>query len=432
MTSTRHKAYQSKENIPSLQSSRSNLSNYSLPTHPPPPPPRRRLSSAGYIHEQYSPTSRRKSSVHQKGLNADRLSNRSAKNSSFYGSSQILSTSLVNPNSFRSASPDPSTASKKVQFLNQANLLSRLKPDKDKSTLNTLFRKFRNTDQKTTDGNFPNSNTKTPLLDHLDLETHSVPVSHHLNEHHFDHPRAELDSLQNINLRRSKFLERYKKDTESLNQVEVPNESNLGFENSNEVVLRTGNIRNTNDLFKQRTDVGSSYDYKPVAKDKNTNNSFVHARILTKDSGDKQTPKSTFGAGEGAARSLNTKENRKTKYSPPPDLASSGIADSATKTNLSTNKNTDSGKSVSKASYLQFVFNMFGSGIKLKERFVIGASIVAVLFTLLLVMDLQLDLGMSGHHLVPSHGRVRYVHDEDGPGAAYNSFKKRFLQKTHR
>ncbi|KAF2882537.1 hypothetical protein ILUMI_23636 [Ignelater luminosus] len=74
---------------------------------------------------------------------------------------------------------------------------------------------------------------------------------------------------------------------------------------------------------------------------------------------------------------------------------------------------------------------MFGGGLKLKERLVVGVSIAAVLFTLLLVVDLQMDLGMSGHHLVPSHGRVRYVNDQDGPGAAYNSFKKRFLQKTH-
>lgn len=75
---------------------------------------------------------------------------------------------------------------------------------------------------------------------------------------------------------------------------------------------------------------------------------------------------------------------------------------------------------------------MFKGGLKLKERFVVGASVAAVLFTLLLVVDLQMDLGMSGTHVVPSHGRVKYVSQEDGPGSAYNSFRKRFLQKTHR
>ncbi|XP_008197278.2 extracellular serine/threonine protein CG31145 isoform X2 [Tribolium castaneum] len=73
---------------------------------------------------------------------------------------------------------------------------------------------------------------------------------------------------------------------------------------------------------------------------------------------------------------------------------------------------------------------MFRGGMKLKERFILGVSVAAVLFTFLLVVDIQMDLGMSGHHLVPSHGRVKYV-QEDAAGSAYNSFRKRFLQKTH-
>lgn len=69
--------------------------------------------------------------------------------------------------------------------------------------------------------------------------------------------------------------------------------------------------------------------------------------------------------------------------------------------------------------------------MKLKERLVLGLSASAVLFTLLLVMDLQLDWGMSGHHLMGSHGRVKMGHDGDGPGSAYNSFRKRFLQRSN-
>jgi len=46
--------------------------------------------------------------------------------------------------------------------------------------------------------------------------------------------------------------------------------------------------------------------------------------------------------------------------------------------------------------------------MKLRERLVIGASISLVLFTLALVVDLQLDLGMSGQHLAPSHGRIKF------------------------
>lgn len=70
--------------------------------------------------------------------------------------------------------------------------------------------------------------------------------------------------------------------------------------------------------------------------------------------------------------------------------------------------------------------------MKLKERLVLGFSITAVLFTLILVVDLQMDLGMSGHHLVPSHGRVKFGNGGvDGPGSAYNSFRKRFLQRSN-
>jgi hypothetical protein len=70
--------------------------------------------------------------------------------------------------------------------------------------------------------------------------------------------------------------------------------------------------------------------------------------------------------------------------------------------------------------------------MKLKERLVLGFSITAVLFTLVVVVDLQMDLGMSGHHLVPSHGRVKFGDGGvDGPGSAYNSFRKRFLQRSN-
>ncbi|XP_045476439.1 extracellular serine/threonine protein CG31145 [Harmonia axyridis] len=74
---------------------------------------------------------------------------------------------------------------------------------------------------------------------------------------------------------------------------------------------------------------------------------------------------------------------------------------------------------------------MLRVGLKLKERFVLGLSVVAVLFTLLLVIDIQMDYGYAGNYVVPSHGRVRYANREDGPEAAYNSFRKRFLQKTN-
>lgn len=70
--------------------------------------------------------------------------------------------------------------------------------------------------------------------------------------------------------------------------------------------------------------------------------------------------------------------------------------------------------------------------MKLRERLVIGVVVFVVLFTLMLVIDLQLDLGMAGQHLAPSHGRIRYGDGGlDSPGSAYNSFRKRFLQRTN-
>ncbi|XP_026686416.1 uncharacterized protein LOC103518968 [Diaphorina citri] len=69
--------------------------------------------------------------------------------------------------------------------------------------------------------------------------------------------------------------------------------------------------------------------------------------------------------------------------------------------------------------------------MKLRERIVLGISISAVLFTLLLVMDLQMDTGYSGQHLVyPSHGRVKFGGGENIRNA-YDSFQKRFLQKAN-
>ncbi|XP_068084523.1 extracellular serine/threonine protein CG31145 isoform X3 [Anabrus simplex] len=66
--------------------------------------------------------------------------------------------------------------------------------------------------------------------------------------------------------------------------------------------------------------------------------------------------------------------------------------------------------------------------MKLKERIVLGVSVSAVLFTLLLVVDLQLDLGMSGHHLVPSHAKIKLTGQQD---AHFNIFRARILQRTY-
>ncbi|XP_049868694.1 extracellular serine/threonine protein CG31145 isoform X2 [Pectinophora gossypiella] len=68
--------------------------------------------------------------------------------------------------------------------------------------------------------------------------------------------------------------------------------------------------------------------------------------------------------------------------------------------------------------------------MKLKERLALAISAFLVLFTLMLVVDLQMDYGISGHR-VPLHGRVRMADDNDKGRSAYIEFRKRFLQKSN-
>ncbi|XP_031778010.1 extracellular serine/threonine protein CG31145 isoform X2 [Nasonia vitripennis] len=70
--------------------------------------------------------------------------------------------------------------------------------------------------------------------------------------------------------------------------------------------------------------------------------------------------------------------------------------------------------------------------VRLREKLIIGLAALAILFTILLVMDLQLDLGYSGHHLLPSHGRVKMSEDPERD-TVYNNFRKNttLLDKFH-
>ncbi|CAG5050019.1 unnamed protein product [Parnassius apollo] len=68
--------------------------------------------------------------------------------------------------------------------------------------------------------------------------------------------------------------------------------------------------------------------------------------------------------------------------------------------------------------------------MKLKERLALALSAFLVLFTLMLVVDIQMDYGISGHR-VPLHGRVKIGDDVDKGRSAYIEFRKRFLQKSN-
>ncbi|KAL0841407.1 hypothetical protein ABMA28_015099 [Loxostege sticticalis] len=68
--------------------------------------------------------------------------------------------------------------------------------------------------------------------------------------------------------------------------------------------------------------------------------------------------------------------------------------------------------------------------MKLKERLALAVSAFLVLFTLMLIVDLQMDYGIAGHR-TPLHGRVKIGDDEDKGRSAYIEFRKRFLQKSN-
>ncbi|KAG5862704.1 hypothetical protein JTB14_004566 [Gonioctena quinquepunctata] len=151
---------------------------------------------------------------------------------------------------------------------------------------------------------------------------------------------------------------------------------------------------------------------------------------------------------------INSESNRvKIKYSPPPGDSTKTIPteeveicdhhNSSVHSKCSSAKCVESTKVISaevasnisanKAAKIgnSEVPNMFRGGLKLKERVVVGLSVAAVIFTLMLLVDIQMDLGISGTHLVPSHGKIKYAVKEDGPESTYNRFRNRLLQKTH-
>ncbi|XP_020284605.1 extracellular serine/threonine protein CG31145 [Pseudomyrmex gracilis] len=83
-----------------------------------------------------------------------------------------------------------------------------------------------------------------------------------------------------------------------------------------------------------------------------------------------------------------------------------------------------------KRSHKSFKMKLIVKLIRIRDKVVLGLSAFAILFTLLLVMDLQMDLGYSGHHLTPSHARVR-VGDPPDADTVYNNFRRKFLQRAN-
>lgn len=65
--------------------------------------------------------------------------------------------------------------------------------------------------------------------------------------------------------------------------------------------------------------------------------------------------------------------------------------------------------------------------MRFREKLLLLFSAIAIIFTLLVVLDLQMDLGYSGHHLVSTHGKV---HMGDGLNKnGFYGFRRKFLQR---
>ncbi|GLV34443.1 uncharacterized protein CBL_09691 [Carabus blaptoides fortunei] len=153
--------------------------------------------------------------------------------------------------------------------------------------------------------------------------------------------------------------------------------------------------------------------------------------------GEEHTPSSSL-VGRRLLPSC-TPVKKKLKHSPPPEnvaLVSSsehGIvnADRSVPNGRYHSSNFASSSGRGKCRTGRLCITMLRGGMKLKERLLVGVSVATVLFTLLLVVDLQMDTGMVGHRFMPTHARVKFGGGPDPPGAAYNSFRNRLLQKTH-
>ncbi|XP_036139394.1 uncharacterized protein LOC105833721 isoform X1 [Monomorium pharaonis] len=85
-------------------------------------------------------------------------------------------------------------------------------------------------------------------------------------------------------------------------------------------------------------------------------------------------------------------------------------------------------RSIGKRLYKNFTMRLNVKFIRIRDKLVLCLSALAIVFTLLLVMDLQMDLGYSGHHLNPSHARIR-IGDPPDADTVYNNFRRKFLQR---
>lgn len=219
-----------------------------------------------------------------------------------------------------------------------------------------------------------------------------------------------------------KTFNRFKKKTDLNNTVE--NSKLLNKSDYEYKIIKQDEVQDTNCL---------SYSYHKVDNSPNIVHNNQSTKLKHRDVS-KQTLSTNTCTKEIPKEHVNCDKNRlKTKYSPPPESPPKSFDSIELKDELFEVPSVENISDLkSESDKKSEVSNMLRGGLKLKERLMVGLSVFAVLFTLMLVIDIQMDLGISGKHLVPSHGKVKYVVQDEGTGSAYNRFRNRLLQKTHR
>lgn len=380
-----------------------------------------------YIQEQYSPKALRKKVVKSKSVDVPYLIY-NAQNHNPKTVKQTASSYLVNTNAFTQKSPE---FNKKVQFLSIPN--RNQKQRRSRSPIQAVANLFKKSDNTVTDNSVDRKKSISKIVKNIGSKLvgsdNYLKVDHGLDSSSDDTVDVYRARQGNHNVENKPNAHYLKQTFRKLSHGTVNLAKSLGLSNEkltdnlSDFEKTKQSLLRSNALLNNSTEKFVSSYRDPPAKE----NFGVVNREKTKEAA-KEAHRSGL-----VTRNIADcfRDNRKLKFSPPPEFASPRpVAESA---ETIARKTSDGPSAVGRGgSGARWFLSMFGGGLKLKERLVLAVSIGAVLFTLLLVVDLQLDLGMSGRYVIPSHGRVRYVSQEDGPGSAYNSFRKRFLQKTHR
>ncbi|XP_067617168.1 extracellular serine/threonine protein CG31145 [Eurosta solidaginis] len=72
----------------------------------------------------------------------------------------------------------------------------------------------------------------------------------------------------------------------------------------------------------------------------------------------------------------------------------------------------------------------FLRAMKLKDRLAISLGATLILLTLLLVVDVQMDFGVTNRHIL-QQSRLHYVNENDGGTGGFRDFKRKFLEKSN-